>query len=148
MPQTITATAERIPGYWKITADEHPAITTVLPALSKAPAALTALAASVLETSAEDIEVSLSVAVPEDVRADLDRAAELDGQAERARAQAVEARTRAVLALNAADYTRRDIAAAVGMSTPRVQELIHSTPATTPEQPAPEQPAPSSYGAE
>jgi hypothetical protein len=154
MPQTITATAQRIPGYWKITADQHPSITTVLPSLSKAPEALTALAASVLETSTADIEVSLTVAVPEQVRAALERAAELEAQAERARAEAAEVRSRAVLALDAAEYTRRDIAAAAGLSVPRVQELIRSAQNGAGAQPAPEQsaanehPVPASYGAE
>lgn len=78
-----------------------------------------------LWTDDDDVNVRVSYRLPEQVRAAVERARERDAEGRAALDEAAALRREAVRALRADGLTQADMAAVLGVSRQRVQQLVH-----------------------
>ncbi|WP_052590794.1 hypothetical protein [Luteipulveratus mongoliensis] len=119
---TYTATAERDGRFWLIRVEDVGV--TQARHLREADAMARDLVAVTLDFDPEDVTVDMTIVLPTEVQKDIDEAARLRVESERANHDAADRARSAARRLSAMDMPIRDVGAALGVSHQRAQQLV------------------------
>ncbi len=130
---TITADAQQAGGWWTARATSHELPPATARSLTSVTTQLKKIAGDILGTPQEDIDMTVSTELPDDVQLLVDQAGEHQQEAEAASRQARENLLRAAVELKEAGWPVRDIASRLRLSSKTITEATsRSTDAPAP----------------
>jgi predicted RNase H-like HicB family nuclease len=121
---TYTATAQRDGRWWFVRVPEIPGAVTQARRLDQVDAMAREVVSLLLEAAPDSFDLDVRPAIPEEVRAELTRARDLQRQAERSQAEAASLVRDAARKLRAQGLTVADVGAVLGVSFQRASQLL------------------------
>ena len=119
---TITADAQQAGGWWTAHATSHELPPATARSLTSVTTQLKKIAADILGTTQEGIDLTVSTELPDDVQLLVDQAAEHQQEAETASRKARENLLRAAVELKDTGWPVRDIASRLRLSSKTITE--------------------------
>lgn len=131
---TITADAQQAGGWWTARATSHDLPPATARSLTTVTTQLKKIAADILDTPQDGIDLTVNTELPSDVQRLVDQAATHQQEAETATRKARENLLRAAVELKNTGWPVRDIASRLRISSKTIIEVTsRPTPATTSE---------------
>lgn len=132
---TITAEAQQAGGWWTARATSHDLPPATARSLTTVTTQLKKIAADILETAQESIDLTVSTELPDDVQLLVDQATEHQQEAETANRKARENLLRAAVELKETGWPVRDIASRLRLSSKTITEATSRDTNTTTAEP-------------
>jgi predicted RNase H-like HicB family nuclease len=121
---TYTAAARRDGRWWFVRVLQVPGAVTQARRLDQVEAMAREVVSLLLEVDPNDFDLDVQAAIPDELRAELSRARELQRQAERAQAEAATLVREVARKLREQGLTMADVGAVLGVSFQRASQLL------------------------